>query len=60
MSSEPIRDPAADHLLAPQNSVFIIIDHQPVQVSSIASMGRQLLVNNIAGCAKAAVAYGLP
>jgi len=60
MSGEPIRDPAADHLLTPQNSVFIIIDCQAVQVNSIASMDRQLLVNNIVGCAKSAVAYGLP
>ena len=60
MTSETIRDPASDHLLTPQNSAFIIIDYQPVQVNSIASMDRQLLVNNIAGAAKAAVAYGLP
>ncbi|MDV3435478.1 hydrolase [Stenotrophomonas sp. C2852] len=60
MSSEPIRDPASDHLLTPQNAAFIIIDYQPVQVNSIASMDRQLLVNNIVGTAKAAVAYGLP
>ncbi|QZP09516.1 hydrolase [Caenibius sp. WL] len=60
MSSEPIRDPKADHLLTPQNAAFIIIDYQAVQVNSIASMDRQLLVNNIVGCAKAAVAYGLP
>ncbi len=52
MSSEPIRDPASDHLLTPQNSAFIIIDYQPVQVNSIASMDRQLLVNNIVGTAK--------
>ena len=60
MASEPIRDPKKDHLLTPQNSAFVIIDYQPVQVSSIASMDRQLLVNNIVGVAKAAVAYGLP
>jgi nicotinamidase-related amidase len=60
MTSEAIRDPKADHLLTPQNAAFIIIDYQPVQVSSIASMDRQLLVNNIVGCAKAAVVYGLP
>ncbi|MGE0239740.1 MAG: hydrolase [Parvibaculaceae bacterium] len=60
MTSEAIRDPAADHLLTPQNSAFIIIDYQPVQVNSIASMDRQLLVNNIVGCAKAATAYELP
>ena len=60
MTSEPIRDPVADDLLTPQNAAFIIIDYQPVQVNSIASMDRQLLVNNIVGTAKAAVAYGLP
>ena len=60
MSSEPIRDPKADRLLTPQNAAFIIIDYQPVQVNSIASMDRQLLLNNIVGCAKAAVAYNLP
>lgn len=60
MASEPIRDPVTDHLLTPHNAAFIIIDYQPVQVNSIASMDRQLLVNNIVGTAKAAVAYGLP
>ena len=60
MASEPIRDPRTDALLTPQNAAFVIIDYQPVQVNSIASMDRQLLVNNIVGAAKAAVAYGLP
>lgn len=60
MASEPIRDPVKDQLLTPQNAAFIIIDYQPVQVNSIASMDRQLLINNIVGTAKAAVAYGLP
>ena len=60
MASEPIRDPKSDDLLTPENSAFVIIDYQPVQVNSIASMDRQLLVNNIVGTAKAAVAYGLP
>ena len=60
MASEPIRDPLKDHLLTPQNSALIVIDYQPVQVNSIASMDRQLLINNIVGTAKAAVAYGLP
>ncbi|EHP41066.1 isochorismatase hydrolase [Cupriavidus basilensis OR16] len=60
MTSEAIRDPKSDHLLTPQNSTFIIIDYQPVQVNSIASMDRQLLIDNIVGTAKMAVAYGLP
>src|SRR5216684_8942462 len=60
MSSEPIRDPVKDHLLTPQNSAFVIIDYQPVQVNSIGSMERQRLVSNIVRAAKAAVTYRLP
>ena len=60
MASEPIRDPGKDHLLTPKNSALILIDFQPVQVNSIASMDRQLLVNNIVGVAKIGLAYGLP
>jgi nicotinamidase-related amidase len=60
MASEPIRDPLKDELLTPQNAAFVIIDYQPVQVNSIASMDRQLLVNHIVGTAKAAVTYDLP
>ena len=51
MTSEAIRDPESDHLLTSQNSAFVSIDYQPVLVSSIASMDRQLLVNNIVGTA---------
>lgn len=60
MASEPIRDPLKDELLTPQNAALVIIDYQPVQVNSIASMDRQLLVDNIVGTAKAGLAYGLP
>ena len=60
MSSEPIRDPLKDHLLTPQNSALIVIDYQPVQVNSIASMERQRLVSNILRATKAAMLFGLP
>ncbi|MBN9123670.1 MAG: hydrolase [Nitrosospira sp.] len=60
MTSETIRDPKKDHLLTPQNAALVIIDYQPVQVNSIASMDRQLLINNIVGTAKIALAYDLP
>lgn len=60
MASEPIRDPKSDHLLTPQNSAFIVIDYQPIQVSSIRSMNRDELVFNIVHTAMAAVNYGLP
>jgi nicotinamidase-related amidase len=60
MTSLPVRDPAQDNLLTPKNSALIIIDYQPVQVNSIASMDRQLLITNIVGVAKIGLAYGLP
>lgn len=60
MASEPIRDPKADHLLTPENSAFIIIDYQPIQVSSIRSINQKELVFNIVQTAKAAVNYKLP
>lgn len=60
MSSEPIRDPLKDHLLTPQNSAFIIIDYQPIQVSSIRSMNQKELVFNIVHTAMAATNYKLP
>ena len=60
MSSEPIRDPAKDYLLTPQNAALIIIDYQPTQVNSIKSMDHQTLVDHIVTVAKTAIAYGLP
>src|SRR4051812_28455486 len=60
MASGPIRDPIKDHLLTPKNCAFVVIDYQPVQVNSIASMERQRLVSNIVRACKAAVLYGLP
>jgi nicotinamidase-related amidase len=60
MTSESRRDPVTDHLLTPENSALIIIDYQPVQVSSVASMDRRSLVLNIVDVAKAAKLYGLP
>ena len=60
MASEPIRDTKNDHLLTPENSAFIIIDYQPIQVSSIRSISREELVFNIVSTAKAAVNFKLP
>ncbi|WP_372392446.1 hydrolase [Xanthomonas sp. NCPPB 3582] len=60
MTSETLRNPQTDQLLSPENSALIIIDYQPIQVSSIRSMGRDELVFNITSVAKAAVNYRLP
>ena len=60
MSSFPVRDPLQDALLNPGNSALIIIDYQPVQVTSVASMDRRDLVANIVAVAKAAKLFKLP
>ena len=52
MVSEPRRDPATDHLLTPQNAALVVIDYQPSQVQTVASMDRGLLVNNIVSVAR--------
>jgi nicotinamidase-related amidase len=54
------RDPAKDHLLTPQNSALVIIDYQPVQVSSVASRGKRELVANITALARIGKLYRLP
>jgi hypothetical protein len=48
MTSAPIRDPLADHLITPQNSALVFIDYQPSQVAAVRSMDQDLLVKNIA------------
>ena len=60
MTSQPIRDPLQDHLLTPKNCAVVIIDYQPVQVTSVASMDRRTLVANIVALAKTAKLYGVP
>lgn len=60
MSSEPIRNPNMDHLLTPQNAALVVIDYQPVQVSSIKSMNQEEMVTNVVRVIHAAKAYGLP
>jgi nicotinamidase-related amidase len=59
-SSQTVRNPLEDHLLTPSNAALLIIDFQPVQVSSIASMDRRMLVANIFAVARTAKLFGLP
>ena len=55
-----VRDPVADHLLTPKNAAMIIIDFQPVQVSSVTSRDRHLLVRNVVSMARLGKLFGLP
>jgi len=46
MTSAPVRDPLADHLITPQNAALLLIDYQPAQLAGVRSMDRALLVKN--------------
>src|SRR5438067_13243873 len=60
LSSAPIRDPFADHLITPQNSALVLIDFQPSQFASIRSMDTRLLLKNIVSTVETARAFNLP
>src|SRR5450631_939489 len=60
MSSEPTRDPRADHLLTPENSALIIIDYQPSQLQLVKSIDHDLLMRNILSVSQLAKLFGVP
>lgn len=47
-------------LLRPEDSVLVLIDHQPFQLANLNSHEPQMVINNSAGLAKAAKAFGVP
>ncbi|WP_029906203.1 hydrolase [Prevotella sp. 10(H)] len=60
MSSYPKRDPQTDPLISPENSVLLIIDYQPIQITSINSMDKRDLIMNMGVLAELAQAFNLP
>lgn len=60
MTSAPIRDPMADHLLTPENSAFLFIDYQPSQLAGVFSMDRALLVENAVSTVRTIKAFNVP
>lgn len=60
MTSQAMRDPTADQLLTPKNAVLVLIDYQPPQINTIASMDRPTLIHNVVTLAKIATGFGLP
>jgi len=47
-------------LLRPEDSVLVLIDHQPYQLTNLNSHDPHMAVNNATGLAKAAKAFGVP
>jgi nicotinamidase-related amidase len=60
MTSAPVRDPLADHLITPQNAALLLIDYQPAQVGSVRSMDHELLVKNAASTVRTIKAFDVP
>src|SRR5947208_8080214 len=60
MTSQPIRDPLADHLITPQNSAFVLIDYQPSQFATVRSMDETLLRKNIVSTVRTVKTFGVP
>jgi nicotinamidase-related amidase len=47
-------------LLTPQESVLVLIDHQPFQFANLHSHEPMMIVNNVIGLAKSAKAFNVP
>jgi nicotinamidase-related amidase len=60
MTSAPVRDPLADHLLTPQNAAFLLIDYQPSQLAGVHSMERGLLVKNAVSTVRTIKTFDVP
>jgi nicotinamidase-related amidase len=60
MTSAPVRDPLADHLLTPENAAFLFIDYQPAQLATVRSMDHSLLVKNAVSTVRTIKTFGVP
>src|ERR1700730_6720307 len=60
MATEFARDQTTDHLHTPKNAALVVIDYQPSQVQTVASMDHELLVDNIVSVARLAKTFDLP
>ena len=60
MTSAPVRDPLADHLITPASAAFLFIDYQPAQLATIRSMDPALLVKNAVSTVRTIKTFGVP
>lgn len=49
-----------DALLRPEDSILVLIDHQPFQFANLHSHEPAMVANNVIGLAKAAKVFGVP
>jgi nicotinamidase-related amidase len=60
MTSAPVRDPLADHLITPENAAFLFIDYQPSQLATVRSMDHEIMVKNAVSTVRTIKAFGVP
>ena len=60
MTSQPVRDPLADHLITPENAAFVLIDYQPEQIAAVGSMDHEELLRNAVSTVRMVKTFGLP
>ena len=60
MTQPVTRKTGLNALLTPQESVLVLIDHQPFQFANLHSHEPTMIVNNVIGLAKAAKAFNVP
>jgi len=60
MTSQPIRDPLADHLITPENAAFVLIDYQPEQIAAVRSMDHEELLENAVSTVRTVKTFDLP
>ena len=60
MTSAPVRDPLADHLITPQNAALLLIDYQPAQLAGVRSMDRDLLVKKAVSTVRTIKTFEVP
>ena len=49
-----------DALLRPEDSILVLIDHQPYQFANLNSHEPTMIVNNVIGLAKTAKVFNVP
>src|SRR5580692_1942911 len=60
MTSAPVRDPIADHLITPQNAALLLIDYQPAQLAAVRSMDHALLLKNAVSTVRTIKTFEVP
>jgi nicotinamidase-related amidase len=60
MTQSPVLKNGLNALLTPEQSVLVLIDHQPFQFANLHSHEPMMIVNNVIGLAKAAKAFNVP